>query len=537
MKHFISLAAALLLGGIFANAQIVSVTPSVDNCSIYQRADVAVVLKGEWQNPTRQEEAKLDMIILAPSGKTLVLPAFWVSGESGAESLWEARFTPQETGVYKYSFRYSQPGIESVSETKTLVVRNGEGHGLLHTNNNWTLKYDDGTLYRGIAENICWESRANDDSKFFKALHEQHERFNYPVMLPKFAANGGDFIRVWMCGWNFPIDKKDHFNNIRYTPSEGPMNESACKRLDETVELCEQLGIKIMLCMGAGEHRTDENFFVSDEARAEHRNRLRYIVARWGYSPAIAMWEFFNEVDNIQFGNRQHPIPHEAITSWHAHMSKYLKGLDPYGHIVTTSISHRDVIGMNDVPDMDINQKHIYNNTVIIPETIVNYEANHGKPYIIGEFGYEWDWSKNFDEFGDGMDMDFRRGLWYGLFSPTPITPMSWWWEYFDNRDMVKYFNAPAMVNKEMLAAGNGSFETVDASAGKVKAFAVRCGAKTFVYVFNSGKSAVKTITVAAAGSVKELDIEHAQWGKASKCNGTIRTNIAPKSEKVFVIE
>lgn len=537
MKRFISIAAALLLGSIYAGAQIISVTPSADNCNIYQRVDVTVALKGEWQNPIRQEEAKLDMLILSPSGKTLVLPAFWVCGESGAESVWEARFTPQETGAYRYSFRYAQPGIESVSETKTLDVKEGEGHGLLHVNNNWTLKFDDGTPYRGIGENICWESRANDDSKFFKALHEQHDRFNYPVMLPKFAQNGGDFIRVWMCGWNFPIDKKDRFNNIRYTPSEGPMNESACNRLDETVELCEQLGIKIMLCMGPGEHRTDENFFVSEEARAEHRNRLRYIVARWGYSPAIAMWEFFNEVDNIQFGNRQHPIPHEAITGWHAHMSKYLKGLDPYDHIVTTSISHRDVIGMNDVADLDINQKHIYNNTIIIPETIVNYEANHGKPYIIGEFGYEWDWSKNFDEFGDGMDMDFRRGLWYGLFTPTPVTPMSWWWEYFDNRDMVKYFNAPAMVNKEMLAAGNGSFETVEASAGKVKAFAVKCGAKTFVYVFNSGKSAVRTITVAAKGSIKELDIEHAQWGKASKCNGTIRTNIAPKSEKVFVIE
>lgn len=537
MKHLLALTAAALLSTIVAGAQIVSVTPSSDQGIMYKRTDIKVVLKGEWQNPTRQEEARLDMLILAPSGKTLVLPAFYVSGESGGESIWEARFTPQETGTYRYSFLYTQPGLESVSETGVLAVSGSDGHGLLHTNDNWTLRYDDGTPFRGIGENICWESRANDDSKFFKGLHEQHDRFNYPVMLPKFAENGGNFIRVWMCGWNFPIDKKKHFNNIRYSDSEGPINESAVKRLDETVEMCERLGIGIMLCMGPGEVRTDENFFVSDDARAAHRNRLRYIVARWGYSPAIAMWEFFNEVDNIQFRNRNHPIPHEAITSWHAHMAKYLKAIDPYRHIVTTSISHRDVEGMNDVPDLDINQKHIYNNTIVIPETITRYEAEHGKPYIIGEFGYEWDWSKNFDDFADGMDMDFRRGLWYGLFSPTPVTPMSWWWEYFDNRDMVKYFNAPAMVNREMLEAGNGTFETVEASAGKVKAFAVKCGAKTYVYVFNSGKSAVRTINVAAKGNVKELDAVNLQWGKAAKCSGTIRTNIAPKGEKVFVIE
>jgi hypothetical protein len=38
------------------------------------------------------------------------------------------------------------------------------------------------------------------------------------------------------------------------------------------------------------------------------------------------------------------------------------------------------------------------------------------------------------------MDSDFKRGLWYGLFSLTPILPMSWWWEYFDNRKTDEYF-------------------------------------------------------------------------------------------------
>lgn len=537
MKQFPLLLAIGLLTFPKAYAQIIKVNPASTSCALYERMDIDVELKGEWANPYRQEEARLDMIVTVPNGKNSVVPAFFVEGESGKPSHWAVRYTPQTTGQHTYLLRYTQPGMESVSQSYKLNVSEGNGHGFLHTADNWTLRYDDGTPFRGIGENICWESRANDDSKYFKALHEQHNRFSYPAMLPKFAENGGNFTRIWMCSWNFPIDKKDHFNNPRYEACDGPINPSAVKRLDETIELCERLGIKIMLCIGAGEARTNGEFFVSEVAKAAHRNRLRYIVARWGYSEAIAMWEFFNEIDNIQFRDRNNPIPAKDIVDWHSDMARYIKSIDVHKHIVTTSISHRDLEGLNSIADMDINQKHIYNNTSVIPKTIKDYARKFGKPYIIGEYGYEWDWSKNFDDFADGMDMDFRRGLWYGLFSPTPVTPMSWWWEYFDNRNMQRFFRAPALVNKEMIESGNGSFVPCEASADNGQAFAVKCGKKTYVYLFNDSKLAMKKVQVEAGGTLRELDIERAVWRKGRKCEGTISTSVKPNAEKVFVIE
>ena len=537
MKRNLLLLAIGLLAFPKTDAQIIKVSPQATSCSLYQRVDIDVELKGDWENPYRQEEARLDMVVTTPDGMNSVVPAFFVNGESGKKSHWMVRYTPQTKGQLTYFLRYVQPGMESVSQSYTLTVEDGNGHGFLHTADDWTLRYDDGTPFRGIGENICWESRASDDSKYFKTLHEQHERFNYPAMLPKFAENGGNFTRIWMCSWNFPIDKKNNFNNPRYEACDGPINPSAVMRLDETVVLCEKLGIKIMLCIGAGEARTNGEFFISEEAKAAHRNRLRYIVARWGYSEAIAMWEFFNEIDNIQYHDRNNPIPAKDIVNWHAHMARYIKSIDAYKHIVTTSISHRDLEGLNSIADMDINQKHIYNNTSVIPQTIKDYARKFGKPYIIGEFGYEWDWSKNFDDFADGMDMDFRRGLWYGLFSPTPVTPMSWWWEYFDNRNMQRFFRAPAMINKEMIESGNGSFVPCEASADNGQAFAVKCGKKTYVYLFNDSKSAMKKVQVEAGGTLHELDIERAVWGKGRKCEGTISTSVKPNAEKVFVIE
>ena len=466
----------------------------------YGAAEFYVTVYGHWDNPYRQEEVTLDLELTAPSGAFLRVPCFYESGDSGkGTSLWIARFTPQEKGTYAFTFAYRENGGEvshsSTQQFKAVAPAEGR-HGILHPNDNWTLRYDDGTLFRGIGINLCWESRDEDDSRFFKALHERHERYNYPVMLKALAEAGGNFTRMWMCSWNFPIDRKADFNNSRYTPSEAYFNPSAVERLDRVLRLADGYGIRIMLCIGPGDVEADRDFFVSDAAKARYRNHLRYIVARWGWSPAIAMWEFFNEVDNVQFARADSPIPAEEIVAWHREMAAYLKELDPYGHIVTTSISHRDLEGLNDIPGIDINQKHIYCNTSDIPATIRRYEALHGKPYVIGEFGYEWDWSKNFNDFAGDMEADFRRGLWYGLFSPTPVLPMSWWWEWFDNRGVLSYLRHVRTVSIRMLADGRGAFIPVEASAEGAEAFAVRCGKTTWVYVYNPGEEPVRKIQV-----------------------------------------
>ena len=489
------------------------------------------------------------MVLTAPSGRTLTLPCFFVEGESGAQSRWAARFNPQEKGQYNYTFRYAENGgIVSESPVETFGAGEPSGHGFLHVNGSWTLRYDDGTPFRGVAENICWESRTHDDSRFFKALHERHDKYNYDVMLPEFAEAGGNFCRIWMCSWNFPIDRHRDFNNFRYTESEEYFNPSAVARLDHTVELAEQLDLRIMLCMGAGDVPTDRDFFLSPEAKARYRNYLRYIVARWGYSPAIGMWEFFNEIDNIQFRDNANPIPAADIVAWHTEMAAYLKTIDPFGHIVTTSISHRDLEGLNDVKDMDINQKHIYCATSSIPETIVRYEEAHGKPYVIGEFSFEWDWSKNFDDFAEDMDLDFKRGLWYGLFSPTPITPMSWWWEYFDNRGMVPYFRNVRYVNDRMLEAGKGSFEQVPVQAEDAEAYAVRCGRTVYVYAYNPSSKPVSSLRVPVDGPMKTAPrVAPFDFGKGLFRGGkriapkkgvlTIPVDLAPRSEVLFEIK
>ena len=485
----------------------------------YEKAEFSIrVSGGSWTNPYLSEDAAVDMEFYAPDGSHGVLPCFY----SGTDSTWIARFTPSLAGDYSLRFIYAENEDFSADlDEQTLTVSALEGKGFLRPRDLWTFQFDNGEPFRGIGENLCWESRSEDDNPHLKELHEQADVYNYDVMLPKLAEHGGNFTRMWMCSWNFPIDRQSDFNNPRYTASEEYFNPSAVERLDHVLELADSLGIKIMLCMNQGDVTADEDFFTSDDAKARYRDYLRYIVARWSYSPAIATWEFFNEVDNIQFADSESPIPAAAITAWHAEMAKYLRDLDPHGHMITTSISHRDIEGLNSIPEIDFNQRHIYKGTADIPGTIKRYEAEFGKPYVIGEAGYEWDWYKDFNEIAEGLDMDFTRAMYYGLFNPTPIVPMSWWWEWFDSRGTDARIAEVRELNDQMLEAGSGSFEPLEVKAAGGDGYAVRCGQKVFVYIFNPTEKAIKTFSVILG--------DH----KTYRLTGL---NILPNKEQTFIL-
>lgn len=537
-----------------AQQKIKSTSLIVGKVLQFQKAEWNINITGTFKNPYDQEEVKLDMKLIAPSGKLLLLPCYFERAEYG-QSLWKARFTPQEHGVYQYLFQLSehnQPVDSSI--TARFQSKKTKGKGILHKKNDWIFQYDNGKPFRGIGENIAWESRDSDDSEFFKTLHED-PKYNYEYMLRSLAGNGGNYFRTWICSWNLPLDWKSGFNNRRYVSSDQYFNPSAIQRLDRLVYLSDSLNLHMMLTLGPGSYNEKNGryetsaagFFVDPKAKIQYKNRLRFIVARWGYSPAIGAWEFFNEIDNIKFRDKDNPISTAAIVAWHDEMSTYLKKIDPYEHIVTTSISHRDLEGLNSIADIDLNQKHIYKDTRAISATVLNYSQKFRKPYVIGEYGYEWDWSKNFNDFADKMDDDFKRGLWYGLFSPTPILPMSWWWEFFDSRGTDAYIIRVRTILDQMIRAGGGAFERLEAttSSSEIEIYAVNCGKKTFVYAYNPTSEAIKADIdiIGASSTSKYTEVYDCDSGECNAVKGhrskdklpVQNFELAPKKDVVFI--
>lgn len=461
----------------------------------FEKAEWDINLSAPFLNPFDGQEISLDLVLISPSGKPITLPCYFENGDSSA-SLWKARFTPQEAGVYRYYFSLKNKANEVESSHGNFNALPSKKPGFLHPNNLWTFRFDNGELFRAVGENVCWESRSFEDPKW-----------TYDYLLPTLSKNKANFFRTWMCPWNLPLEWQKVNSTKRYSNTTQYFNPGGIKRMDELIHLVDSLHLYMMLTLdmnsgnwpnspynikNGGPIKEWKDFFTSKTAMDKYKNKLRYLVARWGYSTNIAAWEFFNEIDNGAFTPGDSIlIPHANITNWHDEMARYLKDIDPYHHMVTTSISHRDIAGLNSIAYIDFNQKHIYKHTEKIPAIYGDYIKTYGKPYVIGEYGYRWE--DQDPKYAREADYDYKRGLWFGLFSPTPILPMSWWWELFDTEKMPPYLKSVRYISDMMLTAGKGNFEQVNASAGNLHVHAVKCGNTYFVYLLNETDSAIKS--------------------------------------------
>ncbi|WP_053980733.1 cellulase family glycosylhydrolase [Marinagarivorans algicola] len=467
--------------------------------------DIDVHLVAQWQDPYVSSDVALDLEITTPSGEQKLLPGYYLNGKSQAPSHWKVKIAPHEPGLYKVRAKLTDNNVVVYGEYKNLTVTPSPKKGFIRNYDGWSFVYDNGDLFRSIGQNFGWEARHNDDSRYFKALHED-KRFSYDEMIPKLRASGANTIRTWMIYWNLPVDWKNTANSERYTNTTDRFNQSGIARLDQMLEIAQAQDMKVILSLdshagfiGEGWALNNYNtanggpvsdpaaFFTDSSAKQLYKDKLRYVVARWSYSSAILAWEFFNEIDNIIYSGPEHTaiVSDEAVVQWQNEVGEYLKAIDFHEHITTTSISHRDVKGLFELPSIDLSQTHLYKVTDRIPEIISEKNAAYAQPYFVGEYSAEWDWSVNFDEISDTMITDFKRGLWYGLFAETPILPLTWWWEYFDKHDVSRYMRHVEVINRLMLAGGNLQRYPTPAVAEGIYTAAVANTDKAFIYLLN----------------------------------------------------
>jgi hypothetical protein len=175
-----------------------------------------------------------------------------------------------------------------------------------------------------------------------------------------------------------------------------------------------------------------EDYFTDAKSRDLVRRRLRYSVGRWGWASNLVAWELWNEVDNN--GN----FKSDACARWHAEMGGYLRQIDPWRHLVTTSWRDRKTFAL---PQIDLVQGHSYFKANWDAAEYALQDTGHlmrgfgTKPFFFGEQGIEGPVA------ADPEGRNFHDCLWSTALSGAAGTGLYWWWHnYIDTYDLYRHY-------------------------------------------------------------------------------------------------
>jgi hypothetical protein len=471
VQRLLLLAGTLLLALAFRAPGPVAIL-SVDyprKLGLYERFESSGEIAHGAANPFDPAQIDLRGEFEAPDGTRREMPGFLTQDYEralvgGFEKLhavgapyWKVRFTPTVPGRWRFRWHVVTPEGSDTSRWRSFRVRRSAAgrHGFLRPSelDPRYLRFDDGTPYFAVGENLAW--------------YDGRGTFAYDDWLEKLAAQGVNYVRLWMPSWAFGLEWIRRENGA-VVSSLGDYTDRLDRawQLDAVLEAAERRGIQVMLCLqNHGPFSLDANsqwadnpynaanggplahpadFFDDPAARALFERRLRYVVARWGYATNLLAWELWNEV-NLAASSF---LP--AVQAWHVEMARAIEALDPHDHMITTSVSlGEEASPLWQLPEIDFSQTHTYNvpfllDTGYLLGTLVERARVDGKPVLIGETGADWRGPAE-TLATDPSHIGFHDGLWVGVMAETFGTGMSWWWDnVVDPQDLYPHFGAVA---------------------------------------------------------------------------------------------
>ncbi|MHB0998908.1 MAG: DUF5060 domain-containing protein [Armatimonadota bacterium] len=427
--------------------------PAAVNSTIpqYGKFEAAFTLQGTYANAFDPDEIDVKAVVVTPDGKSVEQPAFYFQEyartlESTVEVLkrsgsseWRVRFSPVEIGDYSFTIKAKdRTGATASTDPIRFTCVKSDSHGYVRISrkDKRYFAFDDGNLCYPTGANICWGSG-------------NKATYDFDTWLPKYAESGCSYFRVWLGpGWvTFGLETPGQPQELY---GAGKINLANAWRLDYVLDLASQQGLYVMLCIDSfntlrkkvdssypyweesplnkvngGPLLEPVDYWTNPEMLRLYRNKLRYLAARYGWSTNVFSWEFWNEVDIVS----PSAFKPDQVTAWHAQMSDYLRKIDNWNHLQTTSFAQwPGVDGILSLPQMDYNQTHDYGSRDIgdVLSDRQQQREKYGKPHYIGEFGAD---AAGSDASIDPLGIAFHTGIWSSVMSGGAGTASSWWWD------------------------------------------------------------------------------------------------------------
>lgn len=486
-KNTLLLALILQSLSMTYSQNISSVTPLSTSVGRYEKFEMIVAFTAIYTNPFDYEQVVLRGVFTAPSGRRDTVEGFFLQdfdvntntgnlATKGAGE-WRIRFSPNEIGAWQYNITVQTPTGISNTATGNFTCTASNAEGFVRKNTTNYLSFDNGNQYIPVGQNLCW--------------HTGNPYLTYKNWLEKMGAAKANYMRLWQCPWGLGLEWKNDAN----TGFQGlkKYKQNNAWYLDFLLEKCREQGIYMMFCLNYhGQVSTQVNpnwsdnpfnttnggmcsqtsqFFSNTEARNTHKNRLRYTVARWGYSRHIMTWELFNEV-NWTDGYSSNSVKTD-VRNWHDEMAQYLKKIDPYKHLVSTSFAQDDDVALWALPNIDYVQTHNYLSVANIEKAISDEGKkmlqNYNKPVICSEFGIDVG-SGSGTTAVDPTSIHFHNAIWATALSGAMGAGATWWWDsYTDPQNLYHEFTPLSnFLQNVALKAENYKTTTGTISGGNI---------------------------------------------------------------------
>jgi hypothetical protein len=361
---------------------------------------------------------------------------------------WRIRFAPTEPGTWRYvlSVRYRDGTTETLPARSFACVASATQGFLKVSANRRNLIFDSGASFFAIGSNAdYWSNTPIKVPPALSPLAPGTPNLSYcgpqasvPVLTPtwpalfstysyeaydqafrEMQANGGNFSRVWLKEFNWDMETYDpatDTNTLGYYES----HQNMLFDFDRLVESARAHHIYLQLSLldanrlwnvdnkgvwqqfpyklGLGLTKPLD-FFTDPQARHFFKNRIRYVIARWGYGPNIMSYELVNEGDFTDLGRTFLQTYGPAgpdfapLRAWTVEMARYVKALAPR-QLQTLAYGPENVEGLlHDFPELfDYSTSHDYSSS-FNAQVQRSFRAQsltrlHHRPYQLQEFDY-----------------------------------------------------------------------------------------------------------------------------------------------------
>jgi Domain of unknown function (DUF5060) len=297
----------------------------------YEKFEVTYPYSGNYSNPADPSVVDVEAVFIAPGGSKQTVPGFYFqdyarSGNITKEILtpighpaWKIRYAPSESGTYTYTVTLTDANGSQTLGRGSLISTPSAHPGFIRAKG-YQLQYDNGRLFVPLGINAPWFQYKDDASAWGDGT------YGVDAMFRQLTTNGANFFNLWTCNWT--EGQASPFAKPNIGCDGSGVSSSAMSQPDSWVidYITDQASIHNIYYIPMLKFDDQTDFTAADKIK------VRYFIARWGYSTNIVAWDF----------NKEGALSPTANSAW----ASYVNSIDSYQHLRTTSqYNHYPVLG------------------------------------------------------------------------------------------------------------------------------------------------------------------------------------------------